>query len=784
MKLRKLKDCFDGELREYQKDAVKFALTNHFVFLGDKMGLGKAEPLDAKILTPTSWVNMGDLKIGDEVIGKNGKPTKIIGIFPQGTKEVFKVTFQDGAQAECCEDHLWNIQSPSMRNKTPQEWVTLPLKDFKSDLFSKSGNSKHFIPIVDKVEFKAKSNFISPYIMGVLLGDGCLRQGTPSFTKTLEDIDIINRVRSELPCGVELNSKEARTTMKHSLVKTEGNKNPITQELERLNLRVNSESKYIPDEYLFNSIENRVAILQGLLDTDGYVSKGGTVQFASSSQKLAEGVTFLVRSLGGITKTKNKKVPNYKDSHIVTITLPNDINPFYLSRKSSRVTKNTKYFPRRSFKSVESIGFKPCQCIKVDAEDSLYVTNDFIVTHNTPTAIALSLVTDLKTLIVVPSYLKPNWLDKWRTFAKNKDEILIINKKKDFELIDSCRVVVCSYGMINKLGVRQYSKFKVLIADEAHYLKTHSTIRTKALTNIVENTYLEYCLLMSGTPIEKSVTDWYSHFRILSHCPLDVDRKPLNGLDMRYFFKSFEAFAHHFCFIRNIEVKSKNPRFKNMKKKKYYGFKNKEMFYKLQAKKYLARESDVLNLPPLEEIDVMLETKYKGWKELEKAYKSDDDLSFSAEKLISAKEKTMVTFEFVKNLMDEGEGPVVIFSDHVHPVVTLYEKLGKYFKVGKITGATNVDERFSIVKSFQDGKLDIIVMTIGAGSTGFDLFRANKMVFNDESPNPTSNDQAIGRIYRSGQTRNCLIYKIYGSEIDRRLTKLILEKNKVIKETT
>lgn len=123
---------------EHQKVGVQWFLTprpNQIMggILADQMGLGKAQPLDAKILTPTGWTTMGEVKTGDCVIGANGSPCKVTGVFPQGRKEVFSVTFSDNTSTECCKEHLWAVQSPYQRSKIRQVGFFLWRKSFQKD---------------------------------------------------------------------------------------------------------------------------------------------------------------------------------------------------------------------------------------------------------------------------------------------------------------------------------------------------------------------------------------------------------------------------------------------------------------------------------------------------------------------------------------------------------------------------------------------------------------------------------------------------------------------------
>jgi hypothetical protein len=198
---------------------------------------------------------------------------------------------------------------------------------------------------------------------------------------------------------------------------------------------------------LFSTVENRIAILQGLMDTDGTVDsrKGTNVSFSTSSLQLSKDVKSLVQSLGGIVKTTIKKPFYYtsekvkkfgKKSYILSLSLPNSIKPFRLNRKEMLVVEKSRYTPKRYIVDVSLVGKKEAQCISVEHKDHLYITDDYIVTHNTYTAIAS--VMELKRtgrakkpLVVVPNHLPSEWGKQFMELYPNAN--ILVATKKDFE---------------------------------------------------------------------------------------------------------------------------------------------------------------------------------------------------------------------------------------------------------------------------------------------------------------------------------------------------------------
>jgi hypothetical protein len=385
---------------------------------------GKEQHLDAKILTPTGWVRMGDIKVGDLVIARDGTPTPVIGVYPQGEKSSYRVTFDDGSSTECGEDHLWYTQvamdrgrnySPlsvpaklpwtRQRDWEPTEYGDRPgsvktLREIMDTLYQKDkhGNfkysrgklrSNHSIPLCKPVEFETKYFDVHPYLLGCLIGDGSLSADVVGFTTV--DKEILDKIHHVLPDDIIIRQNPRNEQGFNFIKKTGLAKNPLKQSLIKIGIFGHkSETKFIPEEYKYGDIYQRLELLRGLMDTDGTVSKKGNVNFGSVSKKLVEDVRELIWSLGGRTGEINSKQGYYiKDGkridcqmfYRVSIKLP--FNPFYISRKYDRWVKcNVKTF-RRYIRSVELVDTKPSQCIAIAHPDHLYITDDYIVTHNT-----------------------------------------------------------------------------------------------------------------------------------------------------------------------------------------------------------------------------------------------------------------------------------------------------------------------------------------------------------------------------------------------------------------
>jgi len=342
---------------------------------------GKEQPYSAKIITPNGWTTMGQLKIGDMVFSEKGKETTITTIFEQGKKDVYKITFTDGSTVECGLEHLWKVRSGGIgKNGTPHKWKTKNLKEIIEERgLTPSSDKAYRIPLTKPVQFKKQSHYIDPYTIGALIGDGSLSQD--SCIITTGDDELINTIKTNMP-QLQLNK-----TGKYSyrlIDKKIKHKSVLLDELRELKLLgTKSLTKFIPNEYLIDSVENRTNLLRGLMDTDGSIFDTCIMEYYSISEQLSEQVKELVQSLGGKARIDIKN-GRYKEevhkSYRVKIWLQ-DINPFKLKRKSDKFY-NIKYQATRIFKSIELIRKEKSRCIMVDDESHTYLTNNYIVTHN------------------------------------------------------------------------------------------------------------------------------------------------------------------------------------------------------------------------------------------------------------------------------------------------------------------------------------------------------------------------------------------------------------------
>lgn len=359
-------------------------------------GVGKSLSISEPILTPTGWTIMGNIKVGDRIVGSDGKGQYVLGVYPQGVRPIYKVQFTDGTFVNCDQEHLWSVNTLNMRttktrvngkgvHKPNYGYKVVKTSDMMNDI-KKRGRYNYRLPVVAPIQFEEKEVSIDPYLLGLLLGDGSLTYTNPLIsTKDDEIFDFIQHLNEHTSFN-EYTRENLKTIKSISL------KHTVSIKLEELGLKgKKSNNKFIPKDYLYNSFNVRLELLRGLMDTDGYIDKKGISKYTTVSKQLSEDIRELVLSLGGTVRI-NTKIPTYtyngekkkgQLAYNVTISFANDLVPFKLLRKVDRYRKRTKYVEQKYVKSITYSHDEEAVCIKVSNPDELFVTRDYVLTHNT-----------------------------------------------------------------------------------------------------------------------------------------------------------------------------------------------------------------------------------------------------------------------------------------------------------------------------------------------------------------------------------------------------------------
>jgi len=511
------------EKYKYQYGVISQMLLMRQSLLVLEVGMGKAQPLYSSVLTPRGFTQMGRLHVGDSITGADGKPYKVTGVFPQGNKKVFELLFSDGATVRCSDEHLWPVYDKNRWFRKQDPYI-LTL----SELVEKFKTNKHlyFRPAA-AAEFTQDNELpVSPYLLGALLGDGGLSI-KDRVTFTTADAQMLSNVTSTLPQGLFL---KRRGRYDYGIRAVSGNSggNTLLRALKLMGLAgKKSYNKFIPAQYLLSGRCHRLALLQGLMDTDGHISKDGTrVEFSTSSRQLKADMVSLIQSLGGIAKVTSK-IPTfiYKGvrkrgarSYRIGIILPEGVVPVSLSRKVDRLSVDRKYFPIRRLKKITYVGIEPCQCISVSAPDHLYVTDNYIVTHNTLVSLFAILklreTTNVSALIVCESnQIHKPWLDTLLKFTDIKDYLIVEGdaderaKKIAYGKAhpEKYWLWIVSYDTVRIEYENLPKQWTVMILDEITKVKNVSTDAFQALYELDAT----YKFGLSATPVMNTYFDLY-----------------------------------------------------------------------------------------------------------------------------------------------------------------------------------------------------------------------------------------------------------------------------------
>jgi hypothetical protein len=710
----------------FQRKGSEWLSERRTGFLADGLGVGKAQPIWCNVLTPKGFKPIGSIKVGDKVIGRDGKPKKVLGVYPQGVKKYYQVEFTDGSKTHCCDDHLWFVRTSKAKFRN-RPFVVKPLSQIRGCLTDKHGAKLHHIPITEPVSFNNKPRLpIDPYLLGVLLGHG-------------------------------------------------------------------SDTKFVPEMYLMASKKDRLSILQGLLDTDSYCGKRGVIQFSSNSIKLAENVKFLVLSLGGTVKCSQDISASGKDHYTVTVCLPRDVIPFRLERKLIRYPNRPKYIPSRLIKEVTYKGETECVCIGV--EDSAYLTDDFIVTHNTIQAVgACDIVNATRILVICPGVARWNWVREFERFQTTPRLVMPIMTTK---MMPNADVIVCSYSLIRRLPVLRFllqQNFDVVVLDEAHNAKNPNATQTRALygakcdgrSGIVSRAKRVW--ILSGTPAPNNLGEIFSHCNALFK-DVAPDCSTYNRWVDKYCIKKPMSDA--------IIGANKDTQPQLIASLRPYVLRrlSKDVLAELPSLRVNQISIRPDKLPPrsaeIAEIEMVLAAAIA---------KAEQDKSEDALQALKAVSETHLTtlrrwtgialapsvIQQIKDDIESGLSSFVVFAVH-HAVIEMFleqlpNTVGLYGKTkeGKAPGQRDYN-----IDAFQgripELKPQGIICAFDVASTAITLTEASRIYMPETPWVPSHIEQAIARVHRNGQ-KNPVIADIFSLEgsVHTQVIRTIMRKIKVL----
>ena len=355
------------------------------VIVAGRPSMGKAQALDAKVKTTGGWKEMGALQVGDALASVDGTPSIVTGVYPQGIRQVFRLTFSDGRTAEACAEHLWRVhfrewEAPRVLS-TQKVAELLGKKRYQQRLSidQPTGDFGHDDPLP-----------VDPWVLGALLSD-CNMTGAALKVSAAASA-MIERMHAGIGASIGGDAEVAPL----AAIATSA---PIIEGLRCIGLwGVKCHEKYIPRAYRNARRPKRLALLQGLLDTEGRVEKSGAVRFCTVSYRLARDVVELVRSLGGwcslayktLRSAEGRENAESRTGYVLTIEHAEPRSLFLLSDNRERAPARHPRPAQPVIVSVVPSRVVPTQCISVSHASKLYITDDYVVTHNTSFALNIA----------------------------------------------------------------------------------------------------------------------------------------------------------------------------------------------------------------------------------------------------------------------------------------------------------------------------------------------------------------------------------------------------------
>lgn len=345
--------------------------------------VGKALPLQALVHTPKGFRRMGEIVPGDFVSTPDGTSARVLGVFPQGVLPMYRLTFEDGRSVLASGDHLWEIYRAG--DTKPELMTTVVLR-----VRLQQRASLYAIRLTKPVEQPKHNLPVPPYVLGCLLGGDCQDSGDRLLVRCT-DPDLAARLRTALHPDMTLERTGPRTAgyAIRSCHPADHRLHALRSTLQELGvLGADSRRPAIPHDYLAGAVEDRLELMRGLLDAKGTILTGGVVQIKIASRQLAKDVQELVWSLGGIARISSARAVSKSGGarYQLTILHPVPESLVTVKRKKTRIADRPPSWPdglTLRVISIEPAGEAEAACLLVDHPEGLFLTDHYIVTHNT-----------------------------------------------------------------------------------------------------------------------------------------------------------------------------------------------------------------------------------------------------------------------------------------------------------------------------------------------------------------------------------------------------------------
>ncbi|KQO98852.1 helicase-related protein [Leifsonia sp. Leaf264] len=669
--------------------------------LFDEPRVGKALPLTEPVLTPTGFRPMGDLVEGDQVIGSDGVPHNITGVFYQGARDVYRVTFSDGAYVIADGEHLWEVHGSGTRIMTTLDILNSGLQD-------PTTGDPWQVPVVNPIQF-----------------------------------------------DTELNT----------------------------------------DSLLLKPVDVRVNALRFQMNSNGLIWNRGGAAIQVAGPEHARTTIDLIRSLGGVAE-------HLEGPSEVVFTTP--MNPFHESHQLSGLWEQTT--PERWITSIEQLA-EPveCQCIEVDAPDSLFVTRDYVLTHNTRTSLAAAtLLKSHRTLIITPPLVLTNWSVNveesglYNRGGKSDGKIAVFKSGRKEPELPETGVVIVSDSLI---AAREELKKKIMawspqvvIVDEAHREGTYGTKRCEAVLDIAAVAE-KMVIPLTGTPIAASPMELTPLLEMSGH--------------LGPIFGGVDGFLKLFCtrdkFGRLHAKKTGQLRLQNLLRDQVWVRRSKaqvgigtagthdklilDVDLKLfneahetvndEIGEWVDKYVDQMGSLPNDEAIDQFSNENIGLLSILRRAAGMSKIPGAAEMVIDHVKNTI---EYLPDGRPIYNRPLIVWTHHRDVTEAMASALDGHVEgSAMIIGGMSQKQKDDVVRRFQAGEIPVLAASIIAAGVGIDLTRSSDAWFVETDWTPMNVLQAMDRIQGVNQKRttSTLTLVAYGT-LDERIQKVQNTKGKTL----
>lgn len=751
--------------RPYQEQAAAALLNLGHLLVVDELGLGKEQPVDTKVLTPTGWRAIGDLRVGDEVIGSSGRAALVTGVFPQGKKRSYRLRFTDGSSVEAGDDHLWAMRYQAGGRRW-QDIVVTTRQLRRGETIERQwasrrtrldiGKTDLYLPFLSSpVRFARGPRLpVPPYLMGALIANGALAE--PSITLTVASWDLDHVLAQLEDEHVDVGAIGTYGSTTH--VRIPG----LVKTIRALEMDVLSRTKFIPSLYMHASVKARIALLHGLMDGDGSCSaEQNRVTYHTTSTRLAEDVRELVECLGGMASVRSydRSHEGKPTDYQVRVRLPPSIPPFRLPRKRDRYAPSKRRYPVRRFVDAEYVRRTDSVCIQIDAPDHLYVTEHCIVTHNTVCAIRVMADTrTLPALCVVDSALTDQWKQEIHKFTPTL-RVHVIRSREPYDIAQEeghdPHVIVITYAKLSSWVDHLAGKVRFVAFDEIQELRTGHHDEGASKKNIAAAhvaAQAKYRLGLTASPVYNYGGELFNILDVLAPGRLGTQSEFLREWCSHYTDKRKASVADPAAFgtyIRDLGLMIRRTR-DDVGRQLPAVSRVLHEVRPVYDSEFWTRTSAAAELAK-----TVLDDSAKNLERLQASGMLDSML-----RQATGVQKAPHVAAFVRLLLEQKTDKVVLFGWH-RAVYDIWAELLEDLGLAWYTGTESPAKKRKEVTRFIEGDANILVMSLRAGRG---LNRLQEVcataVHGELDWSPEVHRQCTGRLHRDGQRRPVFAYYV------------------------